>query len=105
MGKVTRVPMDFAAMMRDEKRRQRQKSAERSMPPIVERKEPLVLENYRVGSFDSIYYVPDWITVAEERALVADIDRQKEKWVQLTKRRLQNWVNVCALLLCIAFCD
>ncbi|KAF9960145.1 Alpha-ketoglutarate-dependent dioxygenase alkB 6 [Mortierella alpina] len=42
----------------------------------------------------SVYYIPDFITSAEERVLVEQVlGAPKPKWVHLKNRRLQNWVN------------
>lgn len=91
--------MDFAAIMRDEKAKLRRGRLARSSQSIMEKKKSLHLENHLVGSLPKTYYIPDWITKAEETALVAAIAAE-EKWVQLTKRRLQNWVSFFVVVLC-----
>ncbi|KAH6926734.1 hypothetical protein HPB50_021253 [Hyalomma asiaticum] len=51
------------------------------------------LDKFRVASLpNSVYYVPDFITVIEEKCLYDKVyDAPKPKWVQLAHRRLQNW--------------
>ena len=41
---------------------------------------------------DSVFYIPDFITEAEEASLLANIARTPApRWTQLANRRLQNW--------------
>ncbi|KAG0272331.1 hypothetical protein BGZ95_011923 [Linnemannia exigua] len=43
----------------------------------------------------SIYYLPDFITPAEERVLIDKVlTAPKPKWVHLKNRRLQNWGGI-----------
>ncbi|KAK3841901.1 MAG: hypothetical protein J3R72DRAFT_444002 [Linnemannia gamsii] len=43
----------------------------------------------------SIYYLPDFITPAEEQALIDKVlTAPKPKWVHLKNRRLQNWGGI-----------
>lgn len=51
------------------------------------------LEDFRVGALpDTVYYIPDVITPAEEALLLDRISKTpKTKWTQLRNRRLQNW--------------
>lgn len=57
----------------------------------------LDLERFRKGPIPKVYYVPDWISDAEERAIldriysVLDTDADSNKWVTLRGRRLQMW--------------
>ena len=44
---------------------------------------------------DTAYYIPDFITEAEETSLLAQIARTPApRWTQLANRRLQNWGGV-----------
>ncbi|XP_075555357.1 putative RNA/DNA demethylase ALKBH6 isoform X2 [Dermacentor variabilis] len=51
------------------------------------------LDKFRITSLpDSVYYVPNFITEIEEKYLHDKVyDAPKPKWVQLARRRLQNW--------------
>lgn len=56
------------------------------------------MERFRKGPIPKVYYVPDWISDAEERAILDRIysvpdngDSDKHKWVTLRGRRLQMW--------------
>ncbi|XP_061452737.1 alpha-ketoglutarate-dependent dioxygenase alkB homolog 6 isoform X1 [Rhineura floridana] len=53
----------------------------------------LALEPFRVTQSPPLaYYVPDFITEAEEVYLLQQVyDAPKPKWTQLSGRRLQNW--------------
>ncbi|XP_054855406.1 alpha-ketoglutarate-dependent dioxygenase alkB homolog 6 [Eublepharis macularius] len=53
----------------------------------------LALESFRVGqSPPAAYYIPDFITEAEEGHLLQQVyGAPKPKWIQLSRRRLQNW--------------
>ncbi len=43
----------------------------------------------------SLYYIPEFVTKAEEIKLLDDIDKTSSvKWTQLSNRRLQNWGGV-----------
>ncbi|KAG0206614.1 Alpha-ketoglutarate-dependent dioxygenase alkB 6 [Mortierella sp. GBA30] len=47
------------------------------------------------GAPPSVYYIPDFITPAEEQVLVDKVlSAPKPKWVQLKNRRLQNWGGI-----------
>lgn len=48
------------------------------------------LESYRVGSLPRIYYVPEFISEAQEAQLLCEIRASKFKWTQVSGRRLQN---------------
>ncbi|GAM20399.1 hypothetical protein SAMD00019534_035740 [Acytostelium subglobosum LB1] len=45
------------------------------------------------GSVDGIYYVEEYINKDEEQAILDNVycDDYKQQWVELKKRRLQNW--------------
>ena len=44
---------------------------------------------------DSVYYIPDFLTVDEEQLLLKNVyNVPQTKWIQLSKRRLQNWGGV-----------
>ena len=51
------------------------------------------LKDYKVkGVPDACYYVPNFVTVEEEQAILYHVNNApKSKWVQLSNRRLQNW--------------
>jgi len=49
---------------------------------------------YKVGTIDSIFYIPDYITTSEEAQLKLQIYAHTGKWTQLKKRRLQNWGGI-----------
>ena len=42
-----------------------------------------------VGTLPSIRYLPDWISLQEEKALMRSIYAEKNSWKQLSNRRLQ----------------
>ena len=45
--------------------------------------------------FNTIYYIPEFITEEEERNLEKNVsDSPKPKWTQLKNRRLQNWGGI-----------
>ncbi|XP_072130575.1 alpha-ketoglutarate-dependent dioxygenase alkB homolog 6 isoform X2 [Mobula birostris] len=54
---------------------------------------PCDLELFRVVQAPAtVYYIPNFITVAEEKYLLQQVyDSPKPKWTQLSGRRLQNW--------------
>ncbi|KAL2470053.1 oxidoreductase [Abeliophyllum distichum] len=50
------------------------------------------LNNFIVGSVPTVFYIPDYITAAEEDRLLNNIDQAPvSKWKSLKNRRLQNW--------------
>ena len=55
-----------------------------------------MLENYKVSGVPaSAYYIPNFISQAEERNLLDQISRTPNpRWTQLANRRLQNWGGV-----------
>lgn len=50
------------------------------------------LASFLVGQqqLQTLHYIPDFISPAEEQRLLAEVDASKAKWVQLSGRRLQN---------------
>jgi alkylated DNA repair protein alkB family protein 6 len=54
---------------------------------------PSPLEAYAVGSVPTVHYVPDVLSPADAALLVACVDHAAyaDRWLQLKKRRLQNW--------------
>ncbi len=53
------------------------------------------IDDYKIGNFEDLYYVPDIISEGEENELAALIERagaqDSERWKQLRNRRLQCW--------------
>ncbi|EFJ25952.1 hypothetical protein SELMODRAFT_98137 [Selaginella moellendorffii] len=53
------------------------------------------LSKYVVGRVDSIFYIPDFITAAEQSFLLHQVNSApSSKWKTLTNRRLQNWGGI-----------
>jgi len=53
------------------------------------------LEQFRVGSLPTIYYVPDFVSVAEHDSLVHQVNSAPVvKWQSFENRRQQNWGGV-----------
>ncbi|XP_075491288.1 alkylated DNA repair protein ALKBH6 homolog isoform X3 [Primulina tabacum] len=51
------------------------------------------LEEFVVGSVPTVFYLPEYVTVAEEEQLLNNIYKAPiSKWRTLKNRRLQNWV-------------
>jgi alkylated DNA repair protein alkB family protein 6 len=67
-----------------------------TLPPLSLRTfdNPIDLMQYKVGTIDSCYYIPDFITKEEEDLLVLHIYTCSSKWTQLKRRRLQNWGGI-----------
>lgn len=54
-----------------------------------------ILNNFKVGSLPTVYYIPDFITNIEEEQLLNKIYQAPlSKWKSLKNRRLQNWGGV-----------
>ncbi|CAK4075437.1 unnamed protein product [Aphanomyces euteiches] len=112
--------MDFAALLREEKRKaaasrkaqeakkeecQKDVDSKESTPeslPVIE-VPPLILEprqvlgdrleSYRVcNSISSVYHIPNWLSLDEEEAILERVYAvPTSTWVQLRHRRLQVW--------------
>ncbi|KAH9542174.1 hypothetical protein CY35_14G102600 [Sphagnum magellanicum] len=55
--------------------------------------EETVLRPFSVGSLPSIYYIPDFVSPAEQSHLLHQVNgAPMTKWKMLKNRRLQNWV-------------
>ena len=54
------------------------------------------LKDYQIeGIPNTCYYVPNFVTVEEEQAILLHVNKApKSKWVQLSNRRLQNWGGI-----------
>ncbi|XP_015074211.1 alpha-ketoglutarate-dependent dioxygenase alkB homolog 6-like isoform X2 [Solanum pennellii] len=53
------------------------------------------LNEFRVGSVPTVFYIPDFVTESEHHHLLKTIyDAPISKWKSLTNRRLQNWGGV-----------
>ena len=95
--------MDFAALAAEEKLRARFESrkAEKDSNSLLAPRVPLQLEHFAVGARHccrDVYYVPDFVTRAEEHSLLQCISSAtggaKSDWVQLAQRRLQTWGGI-----------
>ena len=51
------------------------------------------MDTYKLTNLpDSLYYIPNFITIDEEEQLISSVDNvPRTRWVQLRNRRLQNW--------------
>ncbi|KAH9542173.1 hypothetical protein CY35_14G102600 [Sphagnum magellanicum] len=57
--------------------------------------EETVLRPFSVGSLPSIYYIPDFVSPAEQSHLLHQVNgAPMTKWKMLKNRRLQNWGGV-----------
>jgi len=63
-------------------------SSQSLIPTTVE-----ALKRYKLADApDSIYYIPNYVTEAEEKELIRRVDASPiPKWTTLSNRRLQNW--------------
>lgn len=58
--------------------------------PLADLTSPADLEAYKVAALpEAVYYIPNFITPAEEEQILASIPPQK--WISLSRRRLQAW--------------
>lgn len=54
-----------------------------------------ILNNFKVGSLPTVYYIPDFITDIEQEQLLNNIYQAPvSKWKSLKNRRLQDWGGV-----------
>ncbi|XP_047258954.1 alpha-ketoglutarate-dependent dioxygenase alkB homolog 6 isoform X2 [Capsicum annuum] len=54
------------------------------------------VNEFRVGSVPTVFYIPDFITDSQHDQLLNTIyDAPISKWKSLKNRRLQNWVALC----------
>jgi alkylated DNA repair protein alkB family protein 6 len=55
----------------------------------------LDIETFRIGAIPRVYYIPEWISEAEEAAVLERVyavpDDDERVWVRLKHRRLQMW--------------
>ena len=59
------------------------------------------LSQYELPSPGRMFYIPEFITVAQEQQILNNIYAQpKVKWTQLQKRRLQMWGMVFKVYVC-----
>ena len=58
--------------------------------------EMMDLSDYQIAKApDTVYYIPEFITVSEEKSLLDYVSRTPApRWTQLANRRLQNWGGV-----------
>ncbi|XP_073038018.1 alkylated DNA repair protein ALKBH6 homolog [Primulina eburnea] len=57
--------------------------------------ETSALEEFVVGSVPTVFYLPDYVTIAEEEQLLNNIYKAPiSKWRTLKNRRLQNWGGI-----------
>jgi alkylated DNA repair protein alkB homolog 6 len=103
--------MDFAALLRAEKKKARKKQVETTastnksaaiavQQPIrwpafaLSSNSSIDLSRYRVGAIPTVYYIPDFITEADEQTILAQVyavPGDHERWTTLRTRRLQCW--------------
>ncbi|KAL6563432.1 Alpha-ketoglutarate-dependent dioxygenase alkB 6 [Orobanche gracilis] len=65
------------------------------MEEILAREKVISSNEYIVGSVPTVFYIPDYITAAEETQLLNNIyEAPIFKWKSLKNRRLKNWGGV-----------
>jgi len=80
--------IDFQALWAEEKAKLRRLKLQ-----AKKKKKPKVkLEKFSV--LPDLFYIPDYLTLKEQKTLVSSIQKSSSAWVQLSKRRLQNWGGV-----------
>ncbi len=47
-----------------------------------------LFDRCRVGATPSIYYLPDYVTAAEEQRLLSEAQATKAKWVEVREREI-----------------
>ena len=104
-ARTGRHMIDFARMLQAE-RRQAQQAERRQAASIAKAPPPrLVLtpltperlaaaELELPGVVRAVYYIPNFVSKAEEAALIALVQREPRAWTQLPMRSLQNWGGV-----------
>jgi alkylated DNA repair protein alkB homolog 6 len=103
--------MDFAALLRAEKEKARNKQSQTvdssaktnqstataaiTWPAFsLSDSSSINLSRFSVGSIPTVYYIPDFITDADEIAILAQVNAvpaDHERWTTLRTRRLQCW--------------
>ncbi|KAL0460544.1 UNVERIFIED_CONTAM: Alpha-ketoglutarate-dependent dioxygenase alkB6 [Sesamum latifolium] len=65
------------------------------MEELVSSEKVIASNEFAVGSVPTVFYIPDYITAAEEDQLLNNIYQAPiSKWKSLKNRRLQNWGGV-----------
>ncbi|KAK9839233.1 hypothetical protein WJX81_003012 [Elliptochloris bilobata] len=49
------------------------------------------MRHHQVGSLPYIFYIPDYLTAAEDDSLASTIRTSKQRWTQVSGRRLRNY--------------
>ncbi|KAI3461924.1 hypothetical protein Pfo_018587 [Paulownia fortunei] len=65
------------------------------MEEILTREKVIASNKFIVGSVPTVFYIPEYVTAAEEEQLLNNIYQAPiSKWKSLKNRRLQNWGGV-----------
>jgi alkylated DNA repair protein alkB family protein 6 len=80
--------IDFMELYRKEKEAMKRKK----QTSIFKKRNVVDLNTYKLK--EDLFYLPNFISEEEEAKLIKCIYQQKETWVQLSNRRLQNWGGV-----------
>eukprot|EP00927_Polykrikos_kofoidii_P049978 TRINITY_DN43946_c0_g1_i1.p1 TRINITY_DN43946_c0_g1~~TRINITY_DN43946_c0_g1_i1.p1 ORF type:complete len:338 (-),score=47.24 TRINITY_DN43946_c0_g1_i1:19-1032(-) len=86
--------LDFAAMVREEKRKAAAAKMKLQASEQVDRGPCSEIQLGRFalhGRCSSLWYIPDYVTAAEEARLLEGVSTSESRWIQLTQRRLQTW--------------
>ena len=51
----------------------------------------LDLEKFRVGDLQSVFYIPDAISAAEEQRLLREIRASKQQWKTVSGAQQRRW--------------
>ncbi len=54
-----------------------------TVPHHLQHSRTMDLDQYRVGSLGSVFYVPEYISETEEARLLADVHGARTKWQQV----------------------